>query len=90
MGVVFDRVTFEFLVTSPFYSVTSWSEAGVFPGAASQAPLRSGSTIPMMESVMNLVGYCLVVETYGSWGQEAVKCFAYTHFSSRDLYRVFP
>ena len=67
---------FDFLVTSSLNSLIL-SEAGVSPGAAAQASEISehNSNDGKCED-LGWVCIPLVIETYGVWGQEAVKSFA--------------
>ena len=67
---------FDFLVTSSLNSLIL-SEAGVSPGAAAQASeIRKHNSNDGKCEDLGWVCIPLVVETYGTWGQEAVKSFA--------------
>ena len=67
---------FDFLVTSSLNSLIL-SEAGVSPGAAAQASeIRKHNSNDGKCEDLGWVCIPLVVETYGAWGQEAVKSFA--------------
>eukprot|EP00731_Ephydatia_muelleri_P011794 Em0006g688a len=67
---------FDFCVTSPLKSLT-YSEAGVSSGVAAQASeIRKHNSNDAKCVELGWVCIPLVVETYGAWGQEAVKTFA--------------
>ena len=72
---------FDFCVTSPLNSLIL-SEAGVSSGVAAQASeIRKHNSNDAKCVELGWVCIPLVVETYGAWGQEAVKTFA--HLASR-------
>ena len=67
---------FDFCVTSPLNSLIL-SEAGVSSGVAAQASeIRKHNSNDAKCGELGWVCIPLVVETYGAWGQEAVKTFA--------------
>ncbi|KAL5466992.1 hypothetical protein EMCRGX_G031157 [Ephydatia muelleri] len=67
---------FDFCVTSPLNSLIL-SEAGVSSGEAAQASeIRKHNSNDAKCVELGWVCIPLVVETYGAWGQEAVKTFA--------------
>ena len=67
---------FDFCVTSPLNSLIL-SEAGVSSGVAAQASeIRKHNSNDAKCVELGWVCIPLVVETYGAWGQEAVKTFA--------------
>ncbi|KAL5496642.1 hypothetical protein EMCRGX_G012969 [Ephydatia muelleri] len=67
---------FDFCVTSPLNSLIL-SEAGVTSGVAAQASeIRKHYSNDAICVELGWVCIPLVVETYGAWGQEAVKNFA--------------
>ena len=67
---------FDFCVTSPLNSLIL-SEAGVSSGVAAQASeIRKHNSNDAICVELGWVCIPLVVETYGAWGQEAVKTFA--------------
>ena len=67
---------FDFCVTSPLNSLIL-SEAGVSSGVAAQASeIRKHNSNDATCVELGWVCIPLVVETYGAWGQEAVKTFA--------------
>ena len=68
---------FDFSVASPLNSL-NLSEGGVSPGAAAHASeiRKHNSNDGKCGDLGQWVCIPLVVETYGAWGQEAVKSFA--------------
>ena len=67
---------FDFCVTSPL-NLLILSEAGVSSGAAAHASeIRKHNSNDAKCGELGWVCIPLVVETYGAWGQEAVKSFA--------------